>query len=470
MASTRSHIIQISERLLRWRWLVMALTGLIILLFEATEHAEHSHPLGIDFTREILVFGVIVPLLGGAILTSLVRAESERVRANRHLDQQRVLNQQLISSMQWDELARVLVRFPNTFVPLAGASLLTYDPTRRSLEMVADWCDRNGNGPTTTGSSQAPDFCRACASAEPVSLHSVVQCQRLASFRTPEQRNSYCMQLRHDNVLLALLHLHLSPGVSLAANQINMLSSVAPLMALALDNIGPQRSASIQAAATEAERRRIARQLHDSLGQTLAYLRFKLDQLADEDVAEGIAAVHREVEGLRDVANEAYEQVRGTLTALRPDHSIDLATALLALADSVGHRANIRVELSSEGRVRLLPVPVQRQILAIFQEALINVVKHANARQVVIKLIWEEDALTVDFADDGCGFEPGVILSNGHFGLTIMRGRAAEINGCLTFRSRPDTGTELTLRLPLGSGLYAHAIDSRAIYGQSIAC
>jgi PAS domain S-box-containing protein len=213
-----------------------------------------------------------------------------------------------------------------------------------------------------------------------------------------------------------------------------------------IHDISPRKRAEAE---RERERARIARNLHDSLGHSLGYLHLKLDQLTSEDAVSKREAVRQELVQMRDVANQAYELVRGMLAALLPSNASDLTTALLVQARSVCGRAGIEVQVNSEGQPRRLSPIVQQQLVYLFREALVNVEKHAKARQVDINLAWGEDTLTLSLSDDGQGFDPEQVGAGGHFGLAIMQERAQEINGQLALNSRPDSGTELVLRLPL---------------------
>jgi PAS domain S-box-containing protein len=206
------------------------------------------------------------------------------------------------------------------------------------------------------------------------------------------------------------------------------------------------------------ERARIARDLHASLGHSLAYLHLKLDELASGDALGENAGVRQALAQMRDVANQAYEVVRRMLAASLPSNSTDLTTALLSEARSIGQRGKFKVQCTSKGQPRALSPVVQQQLLYLFQEALVNIEKHADARQVDIDLVWTEEALTISLSDDGRGFEADVPPSNGHFGLAIIQDRAHEINGRLQLSSSPDTGTELILRLPLDPATQPHAL------------
>jgi PAS domain S-box-containing protein len=197
------------------------------------------------------------------------------------------------------------------------------------------------------------------------------------------------------------------------------------------------------------ERARIACNLHDSLGHSLGFLHLKLDQLAGSEAPAGVAEVQRDLAQMRDVANQAYEIVRDMLAAALPSSSADLATALLVRARSVGQRGDFQVRLTGEGQSGTLSPVVQQQVLYLFQEALINVERHAGAQQVDLHLEWTEDSLIITLVDDGRGFDPSDLRPNGHFGLRIMQERAEEIGGHLKLTSRPSHGTQVSLRLSL---------------------
>ena len=206
-----------------------------------------------------------------------------------------------------------------------------------------------------------------------------------------------------------------------------------------------------QEAALENERARLARDLHDSLGQSLGFLRLKLDALTTNNVRHDLEGTRQELIQMRDVTNEAYELVRSMLAAARSTNSADVAEVLLAQARSAGNRARFKVQLTGEGQVRHLPPIIQQQVVYIFKEALNNIEKHAGAQQVDINLAWAEDVLTISLSDDGVGFNTSLPPAEDHFGLTIMQQRATEVCGVLSITSSPHTGTEVALQLPLTS-------------------
>jgi PAS domain S-box-containing protein len=201
------------------------------------------------------------------------------------------------------------------------------------------------------------------------------------------------------------------------------------------------------------ERTRMARNLHDSLGHSLGYLHLKLDQLANGQTRDGVTVPRPEIVQMRDVANEAYEIVRGMLAALLPVNSTDLATALLMRTRSVSQRGGFKVTVATKGQPIALHPITQQGILYLFQEALNNVEKHANAKSVHLVLLWTTDTLTIAMSDDGLGFNIDTLQANGHHGLRIMQERAREMDAQLTVSSSPASGTEVMLQLALNPDL-----------------
>lgn len=204
----------------------------------------------------------------------------------------------------------------------------------------------------------------------------------------------------------------------------------------------------------ERERARIARDLHDTLGQNLGYLHLKLDEFVSCDVFQDGEGMRQDLARMRDVANQAYELVRSMLAALHLSNSTDLTGALLTQARSVGRWGEFNIQFSTEGQSQALSPIIQQQVLYLCHEALLNVARHANAQQVSLNLDWAEDSLTITLSDDGRGFEADAPQESGHFGLTIMKNRAKGINGRLSIRSSPNAGTKLTLQVPVSPSPY----------------
>jgi PAS domain S-box-containing protein len=209
---------------------------------------------------------------------------------------------------------------------------------------------------------------------------------------------------------------------------------------LAIEN-ARLRAQSEQMAVT-AERNRIARDLHDSVTQTLfsaSLIAEVLPRLWDRDREES----KRRLEELRSLTRGALAEMRTLLLELRPTALVDadINELLRQLTEAAIGRARIPVALAIEGSA---PVPsdVKIAFYHIAQEALNNVTKHARARAASVQLLRTPGEIALTVHDDGRGFEHGAITSE-HLGLSIMQERADDVHAQLTIHSRLEAGTDV---------------------------
>ena len=199
--------------------------------------------------------------------------------------------------------------------------------------------------------------------------------------------------------------------------------------------------------AQEAERSRIARELHDETGSALTAV---LLGLAAIDGAATLPEARRASAALRTDARSAFENVGRLAFALRPPvlDEFGLAAALKDLSGSLEERGGPKVELEIElpAGTRLHP-KLETTIFRITQEALTNVVKHAGAETVRITLAFAERSVHLAVEDDGRGFSAAREADRG-FGLIGMRERVASLNGALDIQSNRGIGTRLTVEIP----------------------
>jgi signal transduction histidine kinase len=198
----------------------------------------------------------------------------------------------------------------------------------------------------------------------------------------------------------------------------------------------------------EAERSRIARELHDETGSALTAF---LLGLAAIDEAATLEEAREASTALRKNVRSALQNVGRLAFALRPPvlDEFGLVPALRDLSGGVEDQGGPRVELEVNlpAGVRL-PVKLETAIFRTTQEALTNVVKHAQAKSVRIALACRNHSVTLTVEDDGRGFAPERPAAGG-FGLVGMRERVASVNGTLRIESTPATGTRLTIELPV---------------------
>lgn len=217
-----------------------------------------------------------------------------------------------------------------------------------------------------------------------------------------------------------------------------------------------QLLAQQRALAALEERERLARELHDGLGQVLGYLNLQAqaigEQLAHGQVAQAEAGLAR----LAAIAQEAHGDVRAYIQSARPAAvgTGGLAEALREQLQRFGRHYGLETELVGAEALSLgsLDPAAEVQLLRIVQEALSNVRKHAAARHVRVVLNAEAGALQIEVQDDGRGFDPQAERPSGSFGLQIMGERATEAGGSLHVSSAPGRGTRILVRVPWHQG------------------
>jgi signal transduction histidine kinase len=198
-----------------------------------------------------------------------------------------------------------------------------------------------------------------------------------------------------------------------------------------------------------AERRSFSRDLHDTLGQNLAFLRMKLDHFATNGALQSTEDSRAELVEMRSIADESLALVRGMLTVLKPDAQGHLEKLICDYSQIVASRENILIDIQCEGKPRQIDSQIENQILYIYREALNNIVRHAQASQVEVVLNWSERDLMINIHDNGNGFNPQQVDSASHFGLTIMKERTEMLKGKFELDTASNTGTWIKIWLPI---------------------
>ncbi len=226
---------------------------------------------------------------------------------------------------------------------------------------------------------------------------------------------------------------------------------------LVSDPAGPPSAADAQmriVEAQEAERSRLAREVHDGPAQALSNAIFQVEvvqRLLDRD--ERLARA--ELRQLREVLTRELRGVRAYLSQLRPPVLADngLSGAIHEAADQIATALDIPVHVDLDEGIDALPETVEVVTLRVVQEALQNVRKHAQPRNVRVRMTRDAGGWTVEVRDDGKGFEADDPLGGGrrHFGLQFMRERAELIGARFDVRSSPDLGTAVRMTIPPGA-------------------
>ncbi|CAD5366791.1 Nitrate/nitrite sensor protein [Rubrivivax sp. A210] len=233
-----------------------------------------------------------------------------------------------------------------------------------------------------------------------------------------------------------------------------LLETIASHLAGAIEGL---RAAALQRETAVAEERSfIARELHDSIAQSLAFLKIQL-VLLRSDIKSGEAARIDKTLGELDAGvHESLSDVRELLVHFRTrTNREDIAPALKTTLQKFEHQTGLATHLDIEGEGMPLPADVQVQVLHVVQEALSNVRKHARARAVWVE-VQQTPQWRVEVRDDGCGFDTDCAgPDETHVGLRIMRERAQNIGATVEVASVPGSGTCVVLKLPERLGVAA---------------
>ncbi|MGH9761591.1 MAG: ATP-binding protein, partial [Blastocatellia bacterium] len=202
-----------------------------------------------------------------------------------------------------------------------------------------------------------------------------------------------------------------------------------------------------------AERNRIAREIHDTLTQSLAGISLQLELVAKK-ITSSAEAAKDHLNQARMLTRESLDDARRSIWDLRSQslEQEDLPTNLSRAARQLTANSAVRTQLKVTGTYRPLDKAIEGNLVRICQEAINNALKHAAPQRIDISLEFDADGTRLSVHDDGKGFESErpLPVAEGHFGLLGMRERAEQIGGKLTVRSAPGAGTEVSVELPLG--------------------
>ena len=201
----------------------------------------------------------------------------------------------------------------------------------------------------------------------------------------------------------------------------------------------------------EEERKRIAMEIHDELGQLLTALKMDVSLLKMRLANDSDAA--KKVDDMRELVEKTIWMVRNVASHLRPAAlNFGIVSALEWLVEDFGRRKGLSCQLWINGREPVLDDAHATAVFRIVQASLTNVARHAGASRVDVTLTNTETTLDLYVSDDGCGFDPAAARKGYSYGLLGMSERARLIGGSLRIDSSPETGTVVSIHVPLGEG------------------
>lgn len=208
------------------------------------------------------------------------------------------------------------------------------------------------------------------------------------------------------------------------------------------------------AAGVTAERERLAREIHDTVSQSLSSIIMLLHAAQRSD--PGSEKSRERMEQARQAAADALAETRSFIQALAPPslHRGGIAEALLRLGSTTQQTSGIHVEVDVSAYAGDLPTPIEAALLRIAQSALANVTQHAHATRVDVTLSRLDDEVILDVVDDGVGFDPATLHGNSargpSFGLPAMQERVTSLGGRLAVESEPGRGTGVAASFGVG--------------------
>jgi PAS domain S-box-containing protein len=191
----------------------------------------------------------------------------------------------------------------------------------------------------------------------------------------------------------------------------------------------------------------IARDLHDTIGQNISFLRISLDHLSDAE-SRGQIDMQAEIHNMSKVADETYNLIRGMLAMLQAGNSVDPLVLFTRYAEHVAKRSSFEVKVLSHGNPKQLSSRQMRQLFYVFREALSNIEKYARPCQAAAEFFWRDDNLDLSIADNGYGFDTNSPRPGDHYGLKFMRERVELLKGLFSIDSTIGFGTKIRISIP----------------------
>ncbi|MEY2457167.1 MAG: hypothetical protein QOK06_2261 [Acidimicrobiaceae bacterium] len=352
------------------------------------------------------------------------------------------LAQTLPASLDLDEALDATVGRLRDLFDFTAAAVLIYDDTDRS------WLVARREGTRLPAKITADELPSGLARA--LDERTLVHERNLLSSGgpglAPRMYSGLYAVLLARGAVIGLISLEHTEANHFTERDGELLTGFAEPAALAIDNA--RWFGRLRTIGAEEERTRIARDLHDRIGQSLAYLAFELDRIVKSNDRGDL--VGGSLEQLRTDIRNVIGEVRDTLYDLRTDVSEeqDIVAVLDLYLDRVRDRSGLEIVLRSKAAGRL-PLVQERELFRIIQEALANVEKHARAALVTITWTCDGRAALLEIADDGTGFPIDRASRLDAYGIVGMRERAASIGATLEVESVAGGGTRVRCLLGL---------------------
>jgi len=433
-------------------WIIFIM-GTIIIVEQTREHQL----IGIQSDQDVvfyygeIIFFLLLLVLIGLLIRRLLKALAEKSQAINILKLKQTFVSKLSTSRGIPELAKSMVRQVAIIVPDVGIELYINEANK-------DWFIRVNHTGLNTDIQNSNDLpenieafpCADCLINNNGRIGSLRTCQRPEHTLDLENQAGYCLPLVYGASPIGLLLLYFPKNNAISTEQMELLDNVSGEMSNAIGMV-MEIQAREEARVTEkiqSVQLDIARDLHDTVGQNIGYLRMQLDNLTEKNI-DGQSDLIMEIRSMSRVANESYDLVRGTLAVLQADNSADLLYMFSRYAEQIAERSNFKINFKNTGTPKTLTAGRLRHLFYIFREALSNIEKHAHAKLVDVEFTWDAKNLTLVIFDDGNGYDLARTQKvDAHYGLKFMRERAIILNGSIKVTSEIGIGTKIKVIVP----------------------
>ncbi len=326
-----------------------------------------------------------------------------------------------------------------SLVSYDSVAVLLFDETDGHWEVVRH---QGLHVPTRLGPTELPSgMKRAITESRPVYIADL---QAEGPGLSDRSGSGIYSVLSARDAIIGLLAIEHSDYEHFTSRDLELVDGFIAPASLALDNA--RWFARLRTVGADEERTRIARDLHDRIGQSLAYLAFSLDRLVERD--ESGEPLTEDLTRLREDVRGVIREVRDTLYDLRTDVSEEhgIGVVLEQYVGRVAERSHLSIQVEADKDARL-PILQEREMWRVAQEALANVERHARA--TAVRIVWRCDGerALIDVTDNGVGFEAATAGRLDSYGVLGMRERASSIGASLEILSAPGRGTRVRCSL-----------------------
>ncbi len=383
----------------------------------------------------------------GQDITERQRVEESLLRQTRYLRALTDTDRAILALQKPETIAAAVLRHIEDLLPCRGSAVIAYDFEAGEARLLAARGDPGGPIVATRPLTDRDFGDDPAGPGEPAA-------------------RSLALPLVAQGVPIGLLQInHLSGAGHVTASETELASGVADRLAVALQNarlFEGARDARLRLEAVsvrlvdvqESERRRIARELHDEIGQALTGLKLQLEMsVAGAGASDGLRSA-------RSIAQRLIEQVRDLSLDLRPAmlDDLGLVPALLWHIERYTARTGVQIKLLHDGPRDRMPANVETAAYRIVQEGLTNIARHARTHEATVRVRRTASDIELEIVDRGIGFDPAVTDLNLSTGVSGMRERTTLLGGTFRISSTPESGTVIRAALPLDRAPKRHTI------------